>query len=92
MSLESRISNLEKAAAAKVARSDPLFDVRTAYEGAQMFAGIPAGPDGSPEREAQLERVWRLRAVLDTGDLSLLLRGDLDRTSPYHQSPNTEGT
>jgi hypothetical protein len=69
MNLDNRLRRLEEQAEQRQRGSDPLFELQVALDVAMMDASIPA-PDGSPEREAQLERVATLQRALETGDLT----------------------
>ncbi len=70
MNLDDRLRRLEQQAEQRQREDDPLFALRVALDVAMMDASIPLGPDGSPEREAQLERVEKLQRAWETGDLT----------------------
>ena len=70
MNLDDRLRRLEQQAEQRQRGSDPLFELQVALDVAMMDASIPLGPDGSPEREAQLERVEKLQRAMETGDLT----------------------
>lgn len=45
------------------AHRGPAAEARLAYLTAQMRASVPAGPEGSPERQEQLAQVEQARAA-----------------------------
>lgn len=68
--LDQRLRDLEQRAEAIRQRDDPRAKIRLALELAMMHATVPCGPDGSPERQRELDRVARLQQAYERGDAS----------------------
>jgi len=75
--IDDRLQHVEEQIAQRRQRNNPRKRLRVSLQSALMDATVPDGPDGSPERQRQLDRVGRLERAYDTGDTSELLPNDL---------------
>lgn len=68
--IDARLRRLEQHAEQERQRHDPQFALKVELDDAWIDWGVAAGEDGSPERQAQEDRIAAILRALDTGDTS----------------------